>query len=153
MGFKNWIRHIILKESLKEIELDRILDKMSSGKKINTTEQNFLDLFNTIKERDMKDNSNKDYVLLSKHSAYEKAKELIENGHIVICNLADRHGPIGLRIISLSMDWDSEKVDLTLDKGEHFAMEDRYLYNIVNKDSKYSLEAHDEFFEKIPIKE
>ena len=143
MNFKSWMRHVLLNESIKEIELDRILDKISSKKKLDNREQSFLDLYNTIKDRDMQD-----YLLLSKQSTFEKIKELIDSDDTVICNLYDREGPIGLKIIDMIYDWDSEKVILNLEKGSKFTLDDKFLYNVINKgNKKWSLEAHDEYYE------
>lgn len=147
MSFKKWVRHILLNESIKEIELNRILDKISNNKKLDSKEQSFLDLYNSLKDRDMQD-----YVLLSKQSTFERIKELIDSGATVICNLSDREGPIGLKIIDMFYNWDAEKVILNLDKGAKFTLDDRFLYNIISKgNNKWSLEAHDEYFEKLPI--
>lgn len=147
MGFKKWVRHVLLNESIKEIELNRILDKISNGTKIDAKEQSFLDLYNTIKDRDIQD-----YVLLSKQTASEKLRELIGSGDVVICNLSDRDGPLGLKIVSIDSDWDEEHIVLTLDKNTKYNLDDRFLYNIISKgNNKWSLEAHDEYFEKIPI--
>ena len=147
MSFKKWVRHILLNESIKEIELNRILDKISNNKKLDSKEQSFLDLYNSLKDRDIQD-----YVLLSKQSTFERIKELIDSGATVICNLSDREGPIGLKIIDMFYNWDAEKVILNLDKGAKFTLDDRFLYNIISKgNNKWSLEAHDEYFEKLPI--
>jgi hypothetical protein len=147
MSFKKWVRHILLNESIKEIELNRILDKISNNKKLDSKEQSFLDLYNSLKDRDMQD-----YVLLSKQSTFERIKDLIDSGATVICNLSDREGPIGLKIIDMFYNWDAEKVILNLDKGAKFTLDDRFLYNIISKgNNKWSLEAHDEYFEKLPI--
>jgi hypothetical protein len=148
MNFKGWLRHVFLNESVKEAELNRILDKISAGNILTDKEQSFLDLYNTLKDRDVQD-----YVLLSKQSVAEKIQELIDNGAIIICNMVDRNGPIGLKIVNQKMNWDSETVELTLDKGEKYLLDDKYLYNLFNKgNNKWSLEPHSEYFEKIPVK-
>lgn len=148
MNFKVWLRHVFLKESVKETELNRILDKISDGKNLDDREQKFLDLYNTLKDRDIQD-----YVLLTKQTVSERLQELIDLGAVIICNLVDRNGPIGLKILDQKSDWNTEKVVLTLDKGEQVSLEDKFLYNIVNKGgNKWSLETHSEYFEKIPVK-
>lgn len=148
MNFKGWLRHVFLKESVKEAELNRILDKISDGKNLDDREQSFLNLYNTIKDRDIQD-----YVLLTKQSVSERLQELIDSGATIVCNLVDRNGPIGLKILDQKSDWNADKVMLHLDKGEQFSLDDKFLYNIINKGgNKWSLEAHSEYFEKIPVK-
>ncbi len=147
LNFKEWIRQVFLKESAKEMELNRILDKISGSENLSDKEKGFLDLYNSIKDKDVQD-----YVLLSRQTVSEKIAELIDNNAIIICNLADRNGPIGLKIINLNSNWDSEKVMLALDKGEKYSLDDKFLYNLINTgNNKWSLEAHDEYFEKLPI--
>ena len=147
MKFKRWVRYVVFKESIKETELNRILDRVSGGKELTNKERNFLDLYNTIKDKDIQD-----YLLLSKQSAFERIKEIVDEGGIVICNIPDRDGPIGLKVINMIYDWNSERVELELDKGIKHYLDDKYLYNIVGKGkNKWSLEIHDEYHEKAII--
>jgi hypothetical protein len=79
---------------------------------------------------------------------------LIESGKKVICNLEDRSGKIGLEIISTENLTDEETTILKLKHSETYKMKDNFLYNLIFdiKKNIYSLEASDEFFEKIPVR-
>ena len=84
----------------------------------------------------------------------ERKKPVLDDNKKVICNLFDKNGKIGMQIISIYNDYENEICILELKNGEKIDLKDNYLYNIIynmQKDS-YSLEAEDEFFEKIPVK-
>ena len=73
MKLKKIFKYYILGESLKEIEVNRILYKVSKESKLTEKEKYFLDLYNhIIKEED------KDFMLLSKSVVSVKIKELID---------------------------------------------------------------------------
>ena len=148
MGFKKFIRYL-LGESVKEIELNRILDKVSKKQNLQDKEKKFLDLYSTTTEEDMKD-----YMYLSKNDAYSKVKDIIESGKIIICDIYDKNGKIGLKITGIENDFTDESCVVTMKGGETHKLEDRFLYNIIYSSSKdeYSLQTQEEFFEKIPVK-
>lgn len=148
MGFKKFIRYL-LGESVKEIELNRILDKVSKKQNLQDKEKKFLDLYSTTTEEDMKD-----YMYLSKNDAYSKVKDIIESGKIIICDIYDKNGKIGLKITDIENDFTDESCVVTMKGGETHKLEDRFLYNIIYSSSKdeYSLQTQEEFFEKIPVK-
>jgi len=149
MDLKKFISYLNIKESLKEIELNNILDKISKKVKINGKEKDFLVKYDKISDLDIKD-----YRMLSRQSTFEKIKELIERNKKVICNLIDRDGKINIQIKSLYSDYENEKYILILKHDEKIELKDSYLYNIIynlQKDN-YSLEAGEEFFEKLTVK-
>ena len=149
MKFKKFISYLNLRESLKEVELNQILDKISKKLKLTYGEESFLNKFGKIKDDDLKD-----YKMLSIQSTFDKISDLINDNKKVICNLFDKNGKIGMQIISIYNDYENEICILELKNGEKIDLKDNYLYNIIyniQKDS-YSLEAEDEFFEKIPVK-
>jgi hypothetical protein len=93
-----------------------------------------------------------DYMLLTKNAAYDKLIFLIERDVIVICNLSDRDGRIGLPIMDVKNDYERDYC-LIYTEDINCKMKDSCLYNliyIIDKDI-YSLEVHDEYFEKINI--
>lgn len=149
MKFKKFISYLNLRESLKEIELNSILDKIAKRMKLTTGEERFLDTYDKVKEDELKS-----FAMLSRQSATEKIDSLIESGKKVICNLEDRSGKIGLEIISTENIPDEEITLLKLKHSEVYKMKDNFLYNLIFdiKKNIYSLEASDEFFEKIPIR-
>ena len=49
---KRLIKYYLLGESLKEIEMNKILDKISRKKKLTIREKNFLELYNETSEDD-----------------------------------------------------------------------------------------------------
>jgi len=99
MKIKKLIKYYLLGESLKEIELNRILDKISRKKSITERERNFLNLYQITREEEMKD-----FMLLSKNTAANRIGSLIENGKKVICDLTDKDGKFGLMITEIEND-------------------------------------------------
>ncbi len=146
MKIKKLIKYYLLGESLKEIELNRILDKISRKKSITEREKNFLNLYQITREEEMKD-----FMLLSKNTAANRIGSLIENGKKVICDLTDKDGKFGLMITEIENDYEEEFCIITMRGGEKHRMLDKYLYNIIynTKKDNYSLQEHDEYIEKI----
>ena len=149
MKFKKFISYLNLRESLKEIELNSILDKIAKRMKLSSGEETFLDTYDNVKEDELKS-----FAMLSRQSATEKIDTLIESGKKVICNLEDRSGKVGTEIISTENIPDEEITILKLKHSETYKMKDNFLYNLIFdiKKNIYSLEASDEFFEKIPVR-
>ena len=149
MKFKKFISYLNLRESLKEIELNSILDKIAKRMKLSSGEETFLDTYDNVKEDELKS-----FAMLSRQSATEKIDTLIESGKKVICNLEDRSGKVGIQIISTENIPDEEITILKLKHSETYKMKDNFLYNLIFdiKKNIYSLEASDEFFEKIPVR-
>lgn len=146
MKIKKLIKYYLLGESLREIELNRILDKIGKKKKLSERERNFLDLYQLTREDEMKD-----FMLLSKNATYAKIKDLLENNRKVICNLEDNNGKFGLLITNIENDFEEDNCIISMRGNEKHTLEDRFLYNIIYnaKKDEYSLESQDEYFEKI----
>lgn len=146
MKIKKIIKYYLLGESLREIELNRILDKIGKKKKLSEREMNFLDLYQSTREDEMKD-----FMLLSKNATYAKVKDLLENDKRIICNLEDNNGKFGLLITSIENDFEEDNCIISMRGNEKHTLEDRFLYNIIynTKKDEYSLESQDEYFEKI----
>lgn len=150
MGFKKFIKRYLLRESVKEIELNRILDKVSKKSGLDNREKKFLDLYSVTSDDDMKD-----YMYLSRNTTFKKIRELLDKNKTVICNLYDKNGKIGVKITDIENDFeDEEGCSVTLKNGEESTLHDKFLYNILYNDRKdeYSLEIQDEYYEKIPVK-
>jgi hypothetical protein len=148
MSFKKFISGLRITESIKDIRLNRILDKLGSGSEITPTEEEFLNNYDSIEDSDISDS-----VMLSRDGAYQKISNLLENDKVVICNLVDKMGRIGIGIKSISNDYKLDRTVLILKNGERVNMGDDFLYNIIynTKNGQYSLEPHDQYYEKIPI--
>lgn len=148
MNIKKMIQHYILGESLKEIEINRILDKICKKSKLTQKEKNFLDLYNQTQKLE-----NRDYMLLSRSVVTTRIKELIDGRKKVICDLHDRDGKIGLEIIDVVNDFREETSKVIMKNCQH-ELHDKFLYNLIynNKRNHYSLQEHDEYFEKIEAK-
>jgi len=148
MGFKKIVDYYVLGKSLKEIEMNRTLDKIHRKVKITPKEKIFLDLYNYTTEE-----VGKDLMFLSKNATYRKIKELLDRSKKVVCDLHDRDGKIGLMITDIVNDIESETCDVIM-KNETHKLHDRFLYNIIynNKKKEYSLQEQDEYFEKIEAK-
>lgn len=146
MKIKKIIKYYLLGESLREIELNRILDMIGKKKKLSERERNFLDLYQSTREDEMKD-----FMLLSKNATFTKVKDLLENYKRIICNLEDNNGKFGLLITNIENDFEEDNCIISMRGNEKHTLEDRFLYNIIYniKKDEYSLESQDEYFEKI----
>lgn len=146
MKIKKLIKYYLLGETVKEIELNRILDKINSKKKLSDKEINFLNLYQITRDDDMKD-----FMYLSKNSTYDKIKDLLDKERKVICDLHDRDGKIGLKVVDIENDFEEDECILHLKGDETFVLEDKFLYNLIynKKKDEYSLQEQDEYYEKI----
>lgn len=146
MKFRKFISFSKIEESLKEIRLNNILDKISNKIKISEIEQDFLDNYSNMNDEDIMD-----FKMLSKESTFTRISQLIDENRKVICNLIDRNGPIGIEIRSIFNNYDDDKSIITLKNNEKVLLKDNMLYNILynTKKDEYSLEIEDEFYEKI----
>jgi hypothetical protein len=147
MKIKRLIEHYLFNKSVKEMELDKILEKVLKKKTLTPREKGFIELYNSTQEVLMKD-----YLYLSKNSAFKKITEILEVGKKIICDLHDRNGKIGLEIIGIVNNFEQETCSLTLKGGEKHNLHDKFLYNLIYniKKDQYSIEEQDEYFEKIP---
>lgn len=146
MKIKKLIKYYLLGESIKEIELNRILDKIGKGKKLSEKEINFLNLYQETREENMKD-----FMYLSKNSTFSKIEDLLSSGKKIICNLHDRYGKFGLEITKVENIFEEDTCTVTMKGGEKHNLDDKFLYNIIYniKKDEYSLQEQDEYFEKI----
>ena len=146
MKIKKLIKYYLLGESIKEIELNRILDKINSSKKLSDKEINFLNLYQHTREDDMKD-----FMYLSKNSTYSRVDDLLKEKRTIICNLHDKYGKFGLQISKIENVFEDDICTITMKGGEKHELDDRFLYNIIYnvKKDEYSLQEQDEYFEKI----
>lgn len=149
MNFKTWASKMINEsESLKDKELNRILDKISSGETLSEIEKRFLSNYGAIP-----DEFYQDFSFLTKNDVFDRIKEMLETGRKVVCDLTDRDGKIGVEIESVNNYIDSEFCHLILKNNQRVDLKDSYLYNIIfnPKKDEYSLQIQDEFYEKLPI--
>jgi hypothetical protein len=146
MKIKKLIKYYLLGESLKEIEMNRILDKIGGSKKLSDKEINFLNLYQHTMEEFMKD-----FMYLSKNSTHSKIEDLLKNEKIIICNLHDKNGKFGLKIISTENIFEEDICTIIMKGGEKHNLDDKFLYNIIynTRKDEYSLQEQDEYFEKI----
>jgi hypothetical protein len=149
MKIKRLIKYYLLGESLKELEMNRILDKISRKVKLTDRERGFLELYNSTVNKP----EDKDWMMLSKSATSTKVKELIESKRKVICDLHDRNGKIGLQIIDVIDSIEDEFSVLELKGEEKHKLQDKFLYNLIYsvKKNEYSLQEHDEYFEKLTV--
>ena len=150
MKIKRIIKYYLFNESVKEMELNKILDKVSNRKSLTARERNFLELYKTTREEDMKD-----FLYISKNSAFKKISELLEIGKKVICDLHDRNGKIGLDITGIENNFEEDTCIITMKGDEKHQLHDKFLYNLIYsiKKDEYSLQEQDEYFEKIESKD
>jgi glutamate mutase epsilon subunit len=137
-----------LEKSTKDIEVDRILDKVIEKKNLTHIEKKFLDNYENITEYDLQSWSH-----LSKNMTFEKIMEILSKNKKIICNLCDRDGKINEQIVSINNDFEKEECILYLKNKNLVKLSDNFFYNIeysIKKDT-YSLTEQDEYFEKINI--
>ena len=72
MKFKKWLKIANLNESIKDIYLNYILDKLSSGESLSNNEKDFLDNISNINDDDIKD-----YTHLTSKESYSKIYSLL----------------------------------------------------------------------------
>jgi hypothetical protein len=146
MGLKKTLKYYILGESLKEIEANRILEKISKKKELSDRENRFLELYNHKSEE-----TPKDLMYLSKNTTCERVRNLLDSNMMVICDLSDRNGKIGLPILNIENIHSDDDCTLFMRGDEIYKLQDRFLYNLIynQKLNKYSLQEQDEYYEKI----
>ena len=149
MGLKKTLKYYILGESLKEIEANRILDKIYKKKTLSDREKRFLELYNHKSEE-----APKDLMYLSKNTTCERVRNLLDTGNSVICDLSDRDGRIGLQIVNIENVHSDDDCTIFMKGDETYKLQDRFLYNIIynQKLNKYSLQEQGEYYEKIEQK-
>ena len=146
MGIKKVLKYYLLGESLKEIEVNRILQKISKKSILTEREKRFLELYNHKSD-------DKDLMYLSKNTTCERVKFFLDGGKKVICDLHDRNGLIGLPILDVENSYDEEN-GLIIMKNETHEVNDKFLYNLIynQKLNRYSLQEQDEYFEKLEVR-
>ena len=147
---KRIIKYYLFKESIKDMELNKIKDKINKKKSLTKRELNFLELYeSTLKKEDLKD-----FLYLSKNTAFSKILDLLESGIKVICNLHDRNGKFGMEIFKIENNIEEETCTIKMIHDESHKLHDKFLYNLIYniKKDEYSLEEQDEYFEKIESK-
>jgi cell division protein ZapA (FtsZ GTPase activity inhibitor) len=133
------MKTIINKEILKSlVRFNKIKDRISRNEKN--------ELYSTIYSNE------KNYMMLSKNITFYRLKDMLDKKVKIVCNLKDRNGKIGERVLNIISNIDTS-YDLLLSKNTPCKLEDRFLYNIKYNEKKkyYSLEEHSEYFEKIKI--
>ncbi len=129
--------------------MNRILDKIYRKVNLTDREKGFLELYNhTVNKPE-----DKDWMMLSKSATSTKVKELIELDYKVICDLHDRNGKIGLQILNIVDDIESDFSIIIMKGEEKHKLQDKFLYNLIYsvKKNQYSLQEHDEYFEKLTV--
>jgi hypothetical protein len=145
---QNQKKYLKIKDSIQDSRVNQILDKLLVGKKLNKEETKYLDKFDYILKLNLKD-----YSHLSKNVTVEIITSLIDKKIKVICELTDRNGKFNDEIIKLKNEFEDNKCEIYMKKGEICFLSDKFLYNLIYniKKNYYSLTIQDEYFEKITI--
>lgn len=135
---KNWFKYYVSGKSTKEIELNRILDKISDKTILTLEENKFLVIYDTILDTD--------YSHLSVDMVLDKCEFYLKNKKKIYCDICDNDGKINQIIKNI----DRATSKLILKRGEYI-LTDNFLYDITHhiKRDDYSLTTQDEYFEKI----
>jgi hypothetical protein len=96
----------------------------------------------------------KDYLFLSKNSTFSKITELLNKKYTIICDLHDKNGKFGMKIIKIENNFEDESCIITMEREYTHKLYDKFLYNLIYNQEKniFHLEEQDEYFEKIEIK-
>ena len=139
---KKWFKYYVLGTSIKEMELNRILEKISKKENLSEREDNFLTLYNETKDSDLLD-----YSHLSMLDTFERIKTILAKNKKIYCEICDDDGCINERIIECVDDF-----VLNMKTKTH-QLSDNFLYNINYniKNDTYTLTQQDEYYEKINI--
>ena len=145
--FKRFIKYYLFNESVKDMELKKIKNKITKKATLTKREKEFLELYKATQKVE----TLKDFMYLSKCLTFNKVTELLENKIKVVCNLHDRDGRFGMEIVKIESNFEEETCTITMIHGEHHNLHDKFLYNLIYNSNKkeYSLEEQDEYFEKI----
>jgi len=149
MGFKKWVKYNLMRESRKEIELNRILDKISKKVELTTREKNFLSLYDTTTDDDFMD-----FTYLSSDVFISKIRELLDKNKRVVNEITSKgENNSGVEIRDIK--YKEDNVYLLLENGKTQKVSEKCLYNIlydIDRDS-YSVQVQDEYYELIPTKD
>lgn len=116
---------------------------------LSKNEEIFLKLYRSKNKNDLKD-----FLYLSKNTTFSKVIELLDKKYTIICDLHDKDGKFGLKIIKIENNFEDETCTVTMEKGYKHKLHDKFLYNLIYNQEKniFSLEEQDEYFEKIEAK-
>ena len=148
MGFKKWVKYNLMQESRKEIELNRILDKISKKTELTPREQNFLNLYDTTTDDDFMD-----FTYLSSDVFISKIRELLDKDKRVVNNITSK-GENNSGVEVQDIKYKEEGIFLLLKNGKTQKVSEKCLYNIlydIDKD-QYLVQVQDEYYELIPTK-
>ena len=113
-------------DSLKDIEMNKILDKLHKKFTLTSKEKKFLDIYSQSSGED------KDLMYLSKNTTFKKIKDFISRGKKVICDLHDRDGKIGLEIKDATNNIEEEDCIIILKDNTTHKLHDKFLYNLIH---------------------
>ena len=123
---KRLINYYIFNESLKQMEVNRIMEKISKKKTLTKKEKSFLELYHATNKEEFKD-----YLYLAKNATFTKILELLEKNVKIICNLHDKDGKFGMQITKIENNFEDETCTITMIHNEHHKLHDKFLYNLI----------------------
>lgn len=131
-------------KTLKDHQLDSILDKINIDQKLSDREEEFLKKFDLVDNNEIRD-----FNYLSLLDLFYLMSKINKT---IYCDIKDKMGKINESIISFYYDHDNCQIDLTLKHG-NFTLKDNYLYKLTYefKHDNYSLDIEGEYKEKIEI--
>ena len=134
-------------ETLKDRAMNRILEKISGNRPLTERERYFLSVQQLIP-----DSALVDYMLVTSTDVARRISEALELGVEVACNLRDRDGAIGAKVLSSKVMGGKSEIEV---RG-HGRMELRQncLYDLRFSTThlRYSLESDHEYYELAPVK-
>lgn len=138
----------LVNENIKNTYLNHLLDKLSDGKRLNTSQLYFLNNIDDIKDIHIKDHKYK-----TNYDTYLMIMDILDNKINIRYGIKDDVDSFGENIIKIYRNND-DKIIIKLENNKEKEIKDNFLYNMIfNIDRfEYELVEQDEYFEKIPLK-
>lgn len=138
----------LVNENIKNTYLNHLLDKLSDGKRLNTSQLYFLNNIDKIKDSYIKDHKYK-----TNYDTYLLMMDILNNKIDIKYGIKDDIDSFGEKITKVYRNND-DQIIIELENNKEKEIKDNYLYNMIFNIDKfeYELVEQDEYFEKIPLK-
>jgi hypothetical protein len=135
------------KETLKDKAVNRILEKISDNQPLTTREKGFLNLQQSIPDHDLVE-----YMLVTPTEVVNKISDILDMGVEIVCNLRDRDGVMGAKVLSGELNEGRPLIEVTGHGKIELRQNCLYDLRFSTKHLRYSLESDHEFYELVPVK-
>lgn len=138
----------LVNENIKNTYLNHLLDKLSDGKRLNTSQLYFLNNIDKVKDSYIKDHKYK-----TNYDIYLVMMDILDNNINIKYGIKDDIDSFGQKITKVYRNND-DQIIIKLENNKEKEIKDNFLYNMIFNIDKfeYELVEQDEYFEKIPLK-